>query len=459
MYSLSTLDPLAGQEDNQDLYNAGNAFGWLYRGNKQAALNHLLSGRLYLSKSGWLLLSVPNALVRGVYDAMNTPGAELPTPGVWGIDGSKDSLNAHISVMTADEVKQIGADKINERGHMFGYALGSMKEIEPGGSNPLSRVWALQVNAPALAALRKSYGLTPLLNDDHAFHITVAVRRKKVLQNNSVSKFNGETSRGALKAASDAENKPSNVLSRSGQKDLLRGGEADNIPDREIDPSSLAEGARHEHEHTDNAQVAKEIAKDHLSEEPRYYEKIKGLEKESAKSRIIDELLTAKRHSDNKRYGHKTQILRRLMEQSPQDWAVDDSAPKFPGITHTPTKFQFHTDRTAIPTGVKAASVYGTAAQSVLLNHRRPPVYDPAQSVFENIQSQLSAIKSRGDFMMQAQRNNQNYQAAIDPNYRHQLALQAFRGTMPGPALFDQMIETYGDGALGAMANMGRPQA
>ena len=144
------------------------------------------------------------------------------------------------------------------------------------------------------------------------------------------------------------------------------------------------------------------------------------------------------------------------MEQSPQDWMIDDSAPQFPGITHTPTKFQFHTDRTAIAKGVKAASVYGTAAQNVLFNPRNPLAYDSTKPVFNNIQKQLAEIKSRGDFMMRAQRNNQIYKATIDPNYRHQLALQAFQGTMPQPALSDQMIETYGDGMLGAMAHAGR---
>jgi hypothetical protein len=258
----------------------------------------------------------------------------------------------------------------------------------------------------------------------------------------------------ALKKAATSSRSGTKV-SRAGQKDLLQGGKADNIPEREFFPRSLAEGASHEHEHTNKNKVAKEIAKDHLSEDPHYYKKVKSIEKAAGKPRIIDELLLAKRHSDNKRYGHKTQILRKLMEQSPQDWAVDDSAPQFPGITHTPTKFQFHTDRTAIPKGVKAASVYGTAAQNVLFNPRHPLAYDHTKPVFENIQKQLAEIKSRGDFMMRAQRNNQIYRATIDPNYRHQLALQAFHGTMPQPALSDQMIETYGDGMLGAMAHAG----
>jgi len=486
MDTLSALDPLAWRPEYLPLhpaYQAGNALGWLSRGNKQASTNHPLAGRLYVSKSGWLLLSVPNALVRGVYDALSAPGAELPTAGAMNVPNvADDILNAHISVMTADEVAAIGASKINERGHMFGYSLGALKEITPKNVAGVSKLWAIQVSSPQLSDIRKSYGLSPLPNGDHAFHITVACRRKGVLLNNSTGKGGVEAvqehSRGELKAASDTSvtydcccsgpcmcpetctckqnGRCSKVktaataeLSRAGQKDVLRGGAADNIPDREISQKALAEGAKHEHEHTNNGQIAKEIAKDHLSEDPRYYKKVKEIEK-TARPRIIQELLEAKRHSDNKRYGHKAQILRKLMEQAPQDWVIDDSAPKFQGITHTPTKFRFHTDRTSIPAGVKAAntgSVYGDQLKH-MMSLRQPIMYDHNKPVFENVTNHLAEVKRRGDFMLQAKRNQQQYRAAIDPNYRYQLAMQAFNGQMEQPAVMDQIIERHGNDFL-----------
>jgi hypothetical protein len=245
------------------------------------------------------------------------------------------------------------------------------------------------------------------------------------------------------------DEKAATKLSRAGQKDLLPGGKADNVPDRKVSQKALAEGAQHEHEHTANGQIAKEIAKDHLSEDPRYYKKIKQIEK-TARPKIIQELLAAKNHSDNKRYGHKSQILRKLMEQAPQDWVIDDSAPKFQGVTHTPTKFRFHTDRTSIPTGVKAAntgSVYGNQLQNTL-SMRQPIVYDHTKPVFENVKNHLAEVKRRGDFMLQAQRNHQQYRAALDPKYRYQLAMQAFRGQMEQPAFMDQIIERYGNDFL-----------
>jgi ADP-ribose pyrophosphatase YjhB (NUDIX family) len=82
----------------------------------------------------------------------------------------------------------------------------------------------------------------------------------------------------------------SNTLSRAGQKDLLHGGKADNVPDREFSPAALNKGQEDEREHTNNSQVAKEIAKDHLSSDPHYYEEEKRVEKMSEESVYAQQL-------------------------------------------------------------------------------------------------------------------------------------------------------------------------
>lgn len=148
------------------------------------AVAYNLAGRLYLSQSGYLLLNVPNALVRGTFSAMSEPGIELPPAGP---DGN---LNAHITVMSPDEVTQAGGpDKITERGKQYAYTLGRVYSVEPDGWPGVARVWYVKVHSPELQQLRRSYGLSSLPRDGkHDFHVSVAIRRKKVLGRNGAAK-------------------------------------------------------------------------------------------------------------------------------------------------------------------------------------------------------------------------------------------------------------------------------
>jgi hypothetical protein len=144
-----------------------------------------LTGELVLSRSGWVLLTVPNDLVRGAFSALDEPGIELPP------SGPNSRLNAHISVIRPEELEAAGIDpqSITERGRRFAYTLGPVQSVTPKTWSEMSRVWFIQVQSPALKQLRKTYGLTPLPHDnEHQFHITIAVRRKNVLRDNGVRK-------------------------------------------------------------------------------------------------------------------------------------------------------------------------------------------------------------------------------------------------------------------------------
>lgn len=61
-------------------------------------------------------------------------------------------------------------------------------------------------------------------------------------------------------------------------KDHLPGGLADKNEPKDFDPEALARGIRVELEHTNDRTLAKEIAMDHLTEDPRYYEKLASVE-------------------------------------------------------------------------------------------------------------------------------------------------------------------------------------
>lgn len=72
------------------------------------------------------------------------------------------------------------------------------------------------------------------------------------------------------------------------EKDLVKGGISDNLDAMEIAKkhgasiekirAALKQGQKVEMEHTDNAQLAYEIAKDHLYEMPDYYDKLQTIE-------------------------------------------------------------------------------------------------------------------------------------------------------------------------------------
>jgi ADP-ribose pyrophosphatase YjhB (NUDIX family) len=600
MDGLSVLS----QSPDAPFYTIGNAHGWLSKSSKTAGAEYHLSGRLYLAKSGWLLLAVPNALVRGVFDAMSHAGAELPLAGTMNVPNvDKELLNAHISVMTAEEAEKIGPNKINERGHSFKYSLGPVKEITPGNIDGVSKIWAIQISSPELSALRKSYGLSALPKDE-PFHITVAVRRKNVLRENDVSKFDTASGRGELKAAAhegapwgtptdklpwrervevyahdpkgriyggiwntdksfavpgggidpgedpgqaalreleeetgikatnprvlpiapvdnawsdkhrqekqrnfagsrthfvavDILNKmrrknldkwdaaqrkmydpaaaeqmmakhktfmaPSvaagrlaalrHIIANAAKKtaaDLLPGGSADNMPDSKFPKHELALGAADEHEHTSNDQIAKEIAKDHLQEDPRYYEKEKLIQK-TAMPAIIRKLREAKEHSDNKRYDQKNQILKKLMADAPHEWVVDDPEPYHMGITHAPTKFKFHADPLIIPTVVPVQS---KAASNPYLTHltQMPIKYDQNQSLLQNVMAHVRNVKARGDNQIALDKNTESWRDTLIPGHREQKYLAIARGQYPKQDFMTQLIHERGDGVLNALS-------
>jgi hypothetical protein len=62
------------------------------------------------------------------------------------------------------------------------------------------------------------------------------------------------------------------------RKDLVHGGLGDKLDYADADPKQLAMGGSVEKEHTGSKVLAKEIALDHLKEDPKYYSKLKKME-------------------------------------------------------------------------------------------------------------------------------------------------------------------------------------
>jgi hypothetical protein len=65
------------------------------------------------------------------------------------------------------------------------------------------------------------------------------------------------------------------------QNDTLEGGKGDDLEEDDVDPRQLEMGLQVEMEHTRSKKIAKEIALDHLAEDPEYYTKLKKIHKEN----------------------------------------------------------------------------------------------------------------------------------------------------------------------------------
>lgn len=68
------------------------------------------------------------------------------------------------------------------------------------------------------------------------------------------------------------------LLKDTSWKDAINGGLADNKNPKDFNPKSLEKGMKVEMEHTNDPKIAIEIAMDHLTEDPNYYEKLELIE-------------------------------------------------------------------------------------------------------------------------------------------------------------------------------------
>ncbi len=77
-----------------------------------------------------------------------------------------------------------------------------------------------------------------------------------------------------------------NVLHRyiccsSEYHDRIPGGLADKGPPKDLSQAQLEKGIKVEQEHTSDPEIAREIAYDHLTEDPEYYTKLEKIEKKA----------------------------------------------------------------------------------------------------------------------------------------------------------------------------------
>jgi hypothetical protein len=88
-------------------------------------------------------------------------------------------------------------------------------------------------------------------------------------------------------------------------KDVVSGGMADKKRPDDFDPEQLVKGMKVEREHTANQKLALEIAMDHLTENPKYYDYLEKMEKEmDFESKGHSGKLTMRQWTKQKSPGH-----------------------------------------------------------------------------------------------------------------------------------------------------------
>jgi hypothetical protein len=97
------------------------------------------------------------------------------------------------------------------------------------------------------------------------------------------------------KPVSEVSNKTTFTQTGSPMKkaEKLEGGAGDNRPDSDFDPEQLNAGIKVELEHTKDRAVAKEVAKDHLTESADYYKKLKVMESDMDATKSLVEITKA----------------------------------------------------------------------------------------------------------------------------------------------------------------------
>lgn len=288
----------------QEAFEIGQAAVALSRSAQKAAA---AAPELSYGLKGKLYLSKNGWLMLQVPNSLGRGAFDaLHEPGAeLPVSDSYGAYNAHVSVVRPEEFEEAGLDpeKVTERGHDVSYTTGEVRTVVPDGWDGVSRVWFIIIRSPELEAIRKSYGLPAL------------------------PQKNGESFQFHCTFAIRRRNvlRDSDVTKGRQQQSLIH------QPGLFADQFQRKTAAMIERQESD-----------------------------------IDLLRHAKAHSDRKQYKAKSQILRRMMEDAPDDWMVDTPLGQFYGITHIPTNFKFHAPPAIIPAYVKRAALPPREVYSVL---------------------------------------------------------------------------------------------
>lgn len=125
------------------------------------------------TKEGYVYLKVNNNYITELLKRIQTVGhLTMPSSMTY-----KKGIGAHISVIYAHELKKRAIHPLPELGRQYSFVISQVQTVAQQVDKN-KRLWILEVKSPELEALRRSYGLSPLLKG-HQFHITLGMETKK----------------------------------------------------------------------------------------------------------------------------------------------------------------------------------------------------------------------------------------------------------------------------------------
>jgi len=128
--------------------------------------NHLAHRGELRERDGFVYIKVDDRFIHDIFPLLTQPQIKKPA-----YFRRADAPGAHISVFYETESKKIGS--VAEIGMIFNFEVIELRSVAIQKGKD---VFLIAVKAPELEALRRKYGLQPLLQG-HDFHITVAIRQ------------------------------------------------------------------------------------------------------------------------------------------------------------------------------------------------------------------------------------------------------------------------------------------
>ena len=135
--------------------------------------------------------------------------------------------------------------------------------------------------------VRRDTTVNGILTNTMSYEDTIKVLKAKghVWDQNTSSDVKGFDFIGTMKSINEAAKKTNK----------LKGGKGDKLSPDQVNYYEFRKGWKHEMEHTDDIEVAKEIALDHLAEDPNYYTRLDMVELQAKKEKKKESPLEAKK--------------------------------------------------------------------------------------------------------------------------------------------------------------------